>query len=679
MAFVAINDFRGGLDTRRTRFTAPAGTLTSLVNAHITQGGEIEKRKAFVPTISLPAGTLGMAVLGGRPYVFGHTETPSGLPSSVSYQRLEHPDELAMIKVLRAEIFNNKLYVVAQYSDGSIYHFYNGVRIDDYVDGRSRAAFSITGGTVGQDFAKFSFTVTGGSTGSLDALLIDGVNVLTNPVAWTTDNETTAAAIVTEINGTVSTPDYTATAVGATVTVKAITAGSASNGLLVELMPIGAITFSANVGTLSGGVFNGVTSITINGLEILGVSIPFTTDNAATAQAIVNQLNTFVSDPDWTASRNNAIVNIASANAGVEFNNLDVVIVPSGNVTIGGASSVTFGGADPDNTYVPGSWAKTYKSKVYSTSGSLLHFSALNDPTNFRDGVGAGFISMNNQDGGAENLISIETYLDLLAIFARRTIQLWSVDPDPASNVQQQILRNTGTVAAASVVQFGDSDVIYLSDSGIRSLRARDASSAAAVNDIGTPIDELIVERMLTVGDATVADAIAVVEPIGGRYWLALGDIIYVHSNYPTSEISAWATYDPGFTIDAMAVSANKILVRSGNLIYTYGGLTGVEYGSDYEVSVELPFLDAGKPATSKLLESMDAVVEGEWSVFIGMDVSYPDAKDLIGRIDQPTFALGRLTAAGHGTHFGVKMTHMGEGPAKIGNLLLHYDADETG
>src|SRR3546814_10554479 len=68
-----------------------------------------------------------------------------------------------------------------------------------------------------------------------------------------------------------------------------------------------------------------------------------------------------------------------------------------------------------------------------------------------------------------------------LAIFARRAIQIEYVDPDPALNQQLQVLNNIGTVAPHSVVSFGDSDVFFLSESGVRSLRARDSSNSASV------------------------------------------------------------------------------------------------------------------------------------------------------------------------------------------------------
>ena len=54
-------------------------------------------------------------------------------------------------------------------------------------------------------------------------------------------------------------------------------------------------------------------------------------------------------------------------------------------------------------------------------------------------------------------------------------------------------MNNTGTIASKSVVAIGDSDVFYLSRSGIRSLKSRDSSNAAYVGDIGNPIDDIVI------------------------------------------------------------------------------------------------------------------------------------------------------------------------------------------
>ena len=52
-----INDFRYGLDSRRSELTSRSGVLIKCENAHITQGGEVQKRMAFVET-QLPMGAF---------------------------------------------------------------------------------------------------------------------------------------------------------------------------------------------------------------------------------------------------------------------------------------------------------------------------------------------------------------------------------------------------------------------------------------------------------------------------------------------------------------------------------------------------------------------------------------------------------------------------------------------
>lgn len=79
MAYQVITDFRQGLDARKFKLALPAGTLLKCNNAHITQGGEIEKRKAFVP-LTIPAAYVGIH-FGLQPvsdgiYIFGSRTFP---------------------------------------------------------------------------------------------------------------------------------------------------------------------------------------------------------------------------------------------------------------------------------------------------------------------------------------------------------------------------------------------------------------------------------------------------------------------------------------------------------------------------------------------------------------------------------------------------------------------------
>ena len=136
-----------------------------------------------------------------------------------------------------------------------------------------------------------------------------------------------------------------------------------------------------------------------------------------------------------------------------------------------------------------GLYIRTFGTKVYAVLGRYLYFSAIGDAMNWTTGTGAGFVNLSMQDADGENLTALEIYYDKLAIFSSEATQIWSVDTDPLQNVLDQVLRGAGTISPNGVLQYGSGDVLYLSRTGIRSIKARDASNSGAVSDIGSPID----------------------------------------------------------------------------------------------------------------------------------------------------------------------------------------------
>lgn len=137
--YIEIANFKYGLDARRSILSTVPGALTKLENAHVTQGGEIEKRKAFV-TYAMPASTYGLQAVSGGLLTFGSIATPGAFPVSigtvtVNYQRLQHPDSTtAMTSVVSSTVFDGEAFVIAEYSDGKRYPFYAGSLITDFTD-----------------------------------------------------------------------------------------------------------------------------------------------------------------------------------------------------------------------------------------------------------------------------------------------------------------------------------------------------------------------------------------------------------------------------------------------------------------------------------------------------------------------------------------------------------------
>ncbi|CDZ55103.1 hypothetical protein [Neorhizobium galegae] len=795
MGTIWVKELVGGLDTRRMPETTSGGVLIKAENGHITRGGEFEKRAAFVDEIALPPATTALAATSTSLYVFG-SATPPSMPVGVTYQRLQHPDGLALVRVLSVDLYAGKLYVVGEFADGSIYHFYNGTRVDDWFDGRSRATFEVTGGGITPAVAAHgSFEITGGTanvanqitaitidgvsiisgaithtgnnattaaavasainshtsvpdytaiaagqtvtvtaavvgpapngkaivitptgdmtvgnnqnmaggsatvTSKLSDLKVDGVSVVNTPVLWTTSNEDTAEAIAAAVNGFTSSPDYDATAVGANVNLIAVDPGTAPNGRVIAFTTDNGLTVSPTTGlTLAGGnssngaaasgtltvtggaAGNLLTALTVGGVAIISGNVVHTGNNDTTAAAIASAINSFASSPNYAAIASGNVVTITASDNGVQANGKVIDATTGGTFTVIEGAPLAGG---VDDVFQPGTFVKTIGQKVYSVAGPMTHFSGLNEPTKWTtDYLGAGFIDMSAESSGSEELVALALYQNLVAIFAERVIQVWFFDPDPTLNRKTQVLNNTGTISPRSVTQFGDNDIFYLDESGLRSLKARDSSNAAATTDIGVPIDTLIVEQLRGLSDAERQSIIGLIEPRDGRFWLLAKNVIYVFSYFSGAKVSAWSTYVPtnaegeAFEIEGAVVFNKRVYVRSGNSIYVYGG-TGstVEYDGTI-AEAWLPYLDANDPTRKKNWQGVDAALKGEWEVRYGMEPNNIAAEDLIAVLSRTTYNDDRVPSLGGSTHISPRFRSKGDGYAKLSAVVVHYEGD---
>ena len=135
---VIVNDFRRGLDTRRSILTSVPGAMVALENCHVNQGGEIDKRQQFVAaTNPFPSGTFGLEVTAVGLVTFGSIAAPSPLPAGVTYVRLTHPTGYdatgvaAMTSVPCSANFNGKAFVITTWSDGNVFLYFDGALIQE--------------------------------------------------------------------------------------------------------------------------------------------------------------------------------------------------------------------------------------------------------------------------------------------------------------------------------------------------------------------------------------------------------------------------------------------------------------------------------------------------------------------------------------------------------------------
>lgn len=684
MGNVTVSNFNYGLDRRRPRAAAAPGTLWTAANCQISRGGDVERLKAFVPEYVLPAGTFGLGQVAGQLYVFGSTGGLAALcPPDVIYLRLDAETGANMVRVLAVGGYQGKPYIIAEYDDGGIRHFYSTTRITDWdtladanwtvntvtqyladkliLDGTvevqaavalitvranvpgtpfTLAVSSSPGGqltktvvqpnvaAVAEVRSAGSLTVTGGTfnpgVNTIQQVLVGATPLLTIPVDWLGSNGATAAAIAVQINNHSTVSGYSASAIGAVVTIRAAPGtGATPNGSVVSFTAIGNAT--ATVIAMAGGV---------------------------TAVAAVAQ-----------------VVTVAF---GTPTTSMDPL-----NITLNGVAYIATGRASGMGTslYVA-------LSRIYSSAGTLLEYDVINAPLNWHGTdvhAGAGFIDLSSQSDGALRLTGVAVYQNYAAIFSARQVTIFSLNADATQAFQFQSLSNTGAIAPKSIVAFGNQDTYYLDTAGVRSLRARDASNSAILNSVGAPMDAELQTFLATLSAGQAAAAFAVIEPVDGRYWIAIGPRIYILSNFPDSKITAW-TYYEGITFSDFAATKSRVWARSGDTVYLYGGRNGQTYpsGGAVPITLDLPFMDANDVGRWKEWTAFDAICSGTWGVTWLVNPADESKTVQIGNIVGTTFGNSKVKGVGRSSMAALRLTCASDGPATFSKAVLYFDEEEA-
>lgn len=653
MGYTVLKSFERGLDTRRLIECIEPGTLLDAKNCHVTRGGELEKRAAFVVETTLPATTMGFFATDGPDgpifHTFGDALTaPAGMPAGSVYHSIPHPLGLALVAIMKVEEFMGKLYVVAQYEGGKLLHWWGDplAIIVEYVP----------------------------PPGDIDGTPIDPPP----PVDPGAKPEVTIAFHYNSTTG-----PYKCL----TIQLESPSTGSGTTvyPAFDVADPVNVVMNDIPIGDSSGSNIAAVISQAVNNFDGAGAPvdvIAFPSGN--NVRFVINEASAFYNG--WRIGF--ALSKISARAPGVPLAGSPPITIAQRTFT-GGKEPLAPAGLrgvfDAIEVYAPGdpvplalgTFALAHNEKMYAVNGPLLKFSAVNDASRWDSGTafGAGAIDHTALSEGHPILVSMADYGGDLAVFGTRHIFIWDTDPLPEKNIKRQVLHRTGTIAPHSVKSYSSGDVMYLDKSGIRSLRAREGFDIAFASDIGIMIDRLVREKVnaLTV-EELFHNIWAEVEPNSGRMWMALKDRIFVLSNYPAEHIAAWTYYDATEApVDMMNATTDQIFWRSGDNVMSFGGADGLTYDNT-EALARLPYIDGGKPATHKNWTGIDLAVFGTWAVRGSFDPTVPAALDLLANLTKSTYAQQKIAINGESPALSLELRSTFVGPARIGNSTLHYE-----
>jgi len=321
--------------------------------------------------------------------------------------------------------------------------------------------------------------------------------------------------------------------------------------------------------------------------------------------------------------------------------------------------------------------------KMYTGGGFTVYFSGVGDPTDNNplnpSGTGpntthpgAGFIDLNNLDSQfGSSFCGFGAYYKQTAVFSYSETMLFSLDPDPSQNQLTQIL-GIGCVGATTACPFQTGELIFAAPQGVRIMRALNSAMTAAVNDVGAPVDRLISAelRALPLGGFFCQ---AIIEPMTGRYWLGMGNHIYVLNYWPSAKIAAWSRFVLPFNVDGLARAGNHIFVLSGNTLYQYGGLDDSTYDST-TATVVTPYHSTGTPNVKKKALSINAMVRGNWQMSVSMSPEQSGFYEPAVNLSAPSYMMQELPYVGTGTHVGFKLTTSDASPALLGSVGVRFD-----
>lgn len=303
--------------------------------------------------------------------------------------------------------------------------------------------------------------------------------------------------------------------------------------------------------------------------------------------------------------------------------------------------------------------------------GSTVRYCAATKPRDWTAANDAGFLPTGLQFSGDRNATALGLYQSNLAVFARDGAQIWAVqDVDPSTMKLVDRVENVGT-SYPRTVRNVSGDLYFLADFGFRSITTLQYTNNLADVDVGSPIDSLVVP------DLRQSNAVpkAFFHYGTGQYICVIGSILYVYSVSRTAKIAAWSRYYIPFRVDAFAEMNGELYFRNGDDIYRFTADANDDAGTQYEVLLQLPYMDLKAPGQMKRILGVDVVMEGECTLSVAFDVRNPDAYTPPVRIRGNTRPDGVIPIECSGTEFSLIFRNLSSKPFRLDAVTIYFES----
>lgn len=308
-------------------------------------------------------------------------------------------------------------------------------------------------------------------------------------------------------------------------------------------------------------------------------------------------------------------------------------------------------------------------SKLFAINGDTVRFCKTGNPRDWSAVNDAGFLPTGLNSRGDRSANALGIYQNKLVVLTRDGAQVWIVDPDPTAMKLDTIVENVGTSFPRSVANVAG-DLYFLSDYGFRSITTLQLTNNLADVDVGSPIDTLVRPETKVAGVFPRAFYFYGT----GQYICAIGNQLFVYSISRTAKIAAWSRYFLPNAVDAFAELGQELYIRSGDSVFKLDPATNTDDGLQFEVLLDLPYMDLKTPGQLKRIYGADLVVDGRCEFSIGYDVRNPDAYTAPVRVKGNTRPGGVIPVEVCGTEFSLRFRNYDNKPFRLDSVTLYYE-----
>ncbi len=308
-------------------------------------------------------------------------------------------------------------------------------------------------------------------------------------------------------------------------------------------------------------------------------------------------------------------------------------------------------------------------SKLFAINGDTVRFCKTGNPRDWSATNDAGFLPTGLNSRGDRGANALGIYQNKLTVLMRDGAQIWTVDPDPTQMKLDDLVENVGTSFPRSVANVAG-DLYFLSDYGFRSITTLQLTNNLADVDVGSPIDSLVRPETKTPGVFPRAFYFYGT----GQYICAIGNQLFVYSISRTAKIAAWSRYFLPSSVDAFAELGQELYIRSGDDVFKLDPNAYTDDGLQFEVLLDLPYMDFKSPGQLKHIYGADVVVDGKCDVSIGFDVRDPDAYTTPVNVKGNTRPAGMIPVECAGTEFALRFRNYDSASFRLDSVTLYYD-----